>query len=254
MIQSFLSLISTTDTLQGVEIPGTGGDDQLRHTLKVLGFADDLIIFLRNTRQLNEFKRLLNIYEDGSGALNSWSKTFGMRVGSLRDSTDLPQGWEEGRDINTTSPLIRYLGIFLGAPERIARKWEETVTAKMEKRYERWVGRGMPRSRRGRNIVIKNHVQSCAWYLVQSQTPPNLPQMLEKWQRYAWNFFEAPANAEGLHQARRHAVKRETLIQERPEGGQHCQDIEIFTRSLYQRQVSRLVRDCPSGWCCPPTR
>ena len=67
------------------------------------------------------------------------------------------------------------------------------------------------------------------------------PQMLEKWQRYAWNFFEAPANAEGLHQARRHAVKRETLIQERPEGGQHCQDIEIFTRSLYQRQVSRLV-------------
>ena len=61
----------------------------------------------------------------------------------------------------------------------------------MEKRYERWVGRGMPRSRRGRNIVIKNHVQSCAWYLVQSQTPPNLPQMLEKWQRYAWNLKKA---------------------------------------------------------------
>ena len=90
----------------------------------------------------------------------------------------------------------------------------------------------MPRSRRGQNIVIKNHVQSCAWYLVQAQTPPNLPQMLEKWQRYAWNFFEAPANVEGLHQATRHAVKRETLIQERPEGGQHCQDIEILTRSL----------------------
>ena len=87
VIQSFLSLISTTDTLQGVKIPGTGGDDQLRHTLKVLGFADDLIIFLRNTGQLNEFKRLLNIYEDGSGALNSWSKTLGMRVGSLRDTT-----------------------------------------------------------------------------------------------------------------------------------------------------------------------
>ena len=76
MIQSFLSLFSTTDTLQGVEIPGTGGDDQLRHTLKVLGFADDLIIFLRNTGQLNEFKRLLKIYEDGSGALNSWPKTL----------------------------------------------------------------------------------------------------------------------------------------------------------------------------------
>ena len=134
-----------------------------------------------------------------------------MRVGSLRGSDYLPQGWEEGRDINTTNSLIRYLGIFLGTPEGVARKWEETVTAKLRKRYERWLGRGIPRSRRGRNIVIRNHVQACAWYLVQAQTPPNLPQMLDQWQQYAWRFFEAPANAEGLQQARRHAVKRGTL-------------------------------------------
>ena len=149
--------------------------------------------------------------------------------------------WEEGRDINTTNSLIRYLGIFLGTPEGVARKWEETVTAKMRKRYERWLARGIPRSRRGRNIVIRNHVQACAWYLVQAQTPPNLPQMLDQWQQYAWRFFEAPANAEGLQQARRHAVKRGTLIQEYPEGGQRCQDVEVFTRSLYQRQVGRLI-------------
>ena len=39
-----------------------------------------------------------------------------MRVGSLCGSDYLPQGWEEGRDINTTNSLIRYLGIFLGTP------------------------------------------------------------------------------------------------------------------------------------------
>ena len=65
--------------------------------------------------------------------------------------------------------------------------------------------------------------------------------MLDQWQQYAWRFFEAPANAEGLQQARRHAVKRGTLIQEYPEGGQRCQDVEVFTRSLYQRQVGRLI-------------
>ena len=113
VLQSFLSLLNTTDALTGVHIPGEGGDEEQPAIIKALGFADDLVIFLRNADQLDEFKRLLAIYEDGSGALNSWEKTFGMRVGSLRGSDYLPQGWEEGRDINTTNSLIRYLGIFL---------------------------------------------------------------------------------------------------------------------------------------------
>ena len=39
----------------------------------------------------------------------------------------------------------------------------------------------------------------------------------------------------------RSAVERLTLVQDYPEGGQRCQDIELFVRSLYIRQVSRLV-------------
>ena len=41
----------------------------------------------------------------------------------------------------------------------------------MKKRYARWYARGLPATRRGRNIVIRNHVNALAWYLVQAQTP-----------------------------------------------------------------------------------
>ena len=36
----------------------------------------------------------------------------------------------------------------------------------------------VPATRRGRNIVIRNHVNSLAWYLVQAQTPPDLKAMM----------------------------------------------------------------------------
>ena len=57
------------------------------------------------------------------------------------------------------------------------------VSKKIAKRYERWLGRGIPATRRGRNIVIRNHVSAVAWYMVQAQTPPRLEEMLEVWRK-----------------------------------------------------------------------
>ena len=74
--------MNTTDALTGGNIPGEGGDEEQPAIIKALGFADDLVIFLRDADQLDEFKRLLAIYEDGSGAINSRKKTFCMRVGT----------------------------------------------------------------------------------------------------------------------------------------------------------------------------
>ena len=66
------------------------------------------------------FRELLKIYEQGSGAKNSWEKTFALRLGALRLSNALPSGWIEGRDINFIGAAQRYLGIFLGAPVAVA--------------------------------------------------------------------------------------------------------------------------------------
>ena len=75
--------------------------------------------------------------------MNSWEKTHGMRVGSLRGSSYLPEGWVEGRDINTADSTVRYLGIFLGAPTEVARTWEKKVIKKIEARFDRWYARGV---------------------------------------------------------------------------------------------------------------
>ena len=123
VIQSFISLIDTSPELQGVAIPGPGGDEQRPHIHKGLVFADDVLLSLKDEDQLVPFKKLLHIYEHGTGAKNSWPKTHGLRVGALRESTYLSAGWMKGRDINTDTTLIKYLGIFLGVPEETAQKW-----------------------------------------------------------------------------------------------------------------------------------
>ena len=89
-----------------------------------------------NCRSL--IKELLGVYERGSGARNSWGKTAGLRVGSLRGSTYLPDGWVEGRDIRTQDPVIRYLGVFLGAREEVARKFLARTTQRIEDRLRIW--------------------------------------------------------------------------------------------------------------------
>ena len=78
--------------LAGIEMPGHGGDEGKPYELKVLGFADDLCVFLKDTKGLDKFRELLSIYEKGAGAVNSWEKTHGMRIGSLRASDEL---WAE---------------------------------------------------------------------------------------------------------------------------------------------------------------
>ena len=90
VIQSFISLINTSPDVEGISVPGIGGDESNRRSLKAGAFADDLNLYLRNTDQLTPFRALLAIYENASGAVNSWPKTFGLRVGELRGSDTLP--------------------------------------------------------------------------------------------------------------------------------------------------------------------
>ena len=70
VIQSFISLIDTSPELQGVAIPGTGGDEQRPPIHKDLVFADDVLLSLKDEDQLVPFKKLLHIYEHGTGAKN----------------------------------------------------------------------------------------------------------------------------------------------------------------------------------------
>ncbi len=76
VIQSCISLLNISPDVEGIFVPGAGGDESN----------------CRNTDQLPPFRALLAMYENASGAVNSWPKTFGFRVGTLRGSNILPVG------------------------------------------------------------------------------------------------------------------------------------------------------------------
>ena len=121
------------------------------------------------------------------------------------------------------------------------RNRKKNVTSEIITRYNRWIAGGVLRFHRRRNMAIRNHVNSIAWYLMQAQTPPNLTAMLTAWRAMAWKFFEAPANVTELFESHHTAFSRLTLIQDDQKGGQRCQDIELVARSLYLCQIGRLV-------------
>ena len=114
----------------------------------------------------------------------------------------------------------------------------------MEKEWSRM---GKARTLAGRNLVIKSAIQSCAWYMIQSQCPSNLEDMMAVWQRVGYTYFETSALATRDVQLGRspHRVARETLAQDYAKGGFRYQDATIFSRALLLRQVRRLLDPSP---------
>ena len=192
VFQSLLSLLKkgthTHPPIEGVSIPGPMGIIQLR----ACAFADDLMVFLKGRSHLRHFRTLLEIHERGSGMKLEWPKTLGYDIGpSLHSPEALPPGWSN-KDIDFSQPCVRILGAFLGTPEHIAQQWEHKTTHHMKTKFAEWQERAMPNSFTGKNLVIKNSVLACAWYLVQNQAPPDLDSAMDNWQQMAWHFLINP--------------------------------------------------------------
>ena len=258
-LQTFMSLMATDDgggdptrRLRGIQLPQRDGTERETHAL---GYADDLVGLLADEQQLVRFKELLTVYELGSGAENDWAeKTAALRVGTLRDSTAMP-AWDGPTEAQLfgREAVVRYLGVFLGAPEAVAREWDKRTTAKIGARYAQWAMRGGARTVFGRNIVVRNSVMAVAWYLVTNQCPPHLDDMLVKWERATWAFVEQPSGAWVLTDRQRkhgaaHHVSRPVMVQDYPEGGARCLDVERFTRAVCMRHIRRLLDPVEQGW------
>ena len=249
-IQGLISLLNTdakrAGGIRGIPMPRVHvSTASPAPTVMLSAFADDVCVFLQDSSQLTRFRQLLDTYCEGAGAKNSWEKTVGLRVGAERGKNDLPEGWEEGRDINcspemqiggeTVRGVIRYLGVFLGAPEGVAKAWLDKTCARISQRSEAWRERSMPRTRGGRAVALRNSILAQAWYLVDNQTPPNLPDMVEKWRREAWTFMRNGSNTGATD------VSHVTLMQDYAEGGKRIPDVERFACALKARRLRHLL-------------
>ena len=220
VFQTFLSTLELSD-LQGVEVPGTLGDAGRPRTVKAQAFADDLLAFLRSTRELPLFKQLLGVYEDGSGSRNNWSKTEGLLV---RGSAVLPGGWNKDHAVLKTA--ITTLGIVIGACAPVSAQWDKKVRQGVRDKLAEWRSRRVPTTSYGRNLVVKNSAMPKAWYMVPAQMPPGgLDPFLRDLDSEAWSFFEANNYGSG-GRGQLSAIKRSVLTQDYAEGGARCLDVE----------------------------
>ena len=252
MFQSFLSLLKQPDAedghqLRGIQIPGPLGEGKVE--LRAQAFADDLVAFLRNENELPYFKKKLTTYEKGSRhAKNSWPKTEGLRIGSLADSTHLPDGWDPTHISWPTA--VKSLGIPSGDDDRVKDMWDQKTTKAITGCFTNWRTRSMPKTGYGRTLVIKSSAMSRAWYLVSNGTPPDsksLDEYMAEWRQHAWDFYYESFWTPGV---RGHAiaVKQQTLVQDHADGGQRALCIESFVRALYARWGRRLLRPTPMPW------
>ena len=157
-IQGLISLLKRDQLrpngIKGIEVPRKSTSTH-HEMASVSCFADDLCIFLKDTNQLPRFKQLLEIYEEGAGALSSWEKTEGMRIGSSIGETTLPKGWKEGEDIVTSSGVIRYLGIYLGTTDEVASKWLQRTTKESRTKQTHGERKECPKQERAGALPFK---------------------------------------------------------------------------------------------------
>ena len=191
--------------LQGIQIPSIDGVGTTAEISAAM--ADDVAVALRDADQLPPFKLILDCHERASGGLNNWDKTYGVRLGSLATSTYLPPGWNPRHvDFSQDPEAVRYLGIFLGSPDAVLRRWYrdatdasnralDDLTSRMEHRLDQWASLGAAVTYAGRNLIVKNSVLAMAWYMVESQTFEGEDAVFTRWQASAWRFVEASVAA-----------------------------------------------------------
>ena len=201
--------------------------------------------YLRDASQLPAFKRILQVYEKGSGALNSWgAKTQGLRIGASRDEAadPFPDGWDPEL-VSFSSGAVRTLGVFLGAPQAVAHEWHKKITARISARLSDWRRTRPPSTLYGKSLALKSSVLAVAWYLIGHQTPPGgqLDALLTSWQSEAFRFLDQSFHSFDTGARGSTIVTRRVLVQDHAEHGARVADVESVTRAHYASWRRHLV-------------
>ena len=170
----------------------------------------------------------------------------------------MPADWNPSHVKFTNDTAIRYLGDFFGSTASVRAEWikpngptdnsnSTDLTSRMAHRFAQWASLGLSRTYQGRNLIVKNSVLAMAWYLTETQTIPDLDTILTTWQGMAWTFVESSSSS--LTTANKtqtaHRIARLILVQDYPEGGRRCLDVELFVRALRARVVRNLFEPSP---------
>lgn len=221
-MEPFAHRIRNDQMIRGIPLPGAPED------CKICQYADDTNLFVSDIRSVRKILMLVELFELVSGAKLNKEKTFGMWLGRWKGRSDQPAG------LYWTSDCNKFYGVFLGTKECDKRNWEKIVS-KFQKCVNLYSSRDL--SFRGRSIILNAVLCSSIWYVGSLiLMPDNVRRKLNK---LVFTF---------LWKGQPEAIKRETLLNDFPNGGLNIVDIQSKLESLLVKQVLQLIKGNKAKW------
>uniref|UniRef100_A0A8C1S2L1 Reverse transcriptase domain-containing protein n=1 Tax=Cyprinus carpio TaxID=7962 RepID=A0A8C1S2L1_CYPCA len=171
--------------------------------IKLSAYADDIIVMIKNQKEVDMLHVIINDFGKMSSAKVNWIKSEAIVCGKWegRCFPKLPGGLEWKKS------GFKYLGVYLGDDSMMQKNWEG-VLEKTKGRLEKWRWLWPKMSFRGRVTVINNLVASTFWHRLACTEPPS--GLLAKLQAIIVDFFWTKF----------HWVPQSVLYLPREEGGQ----------------------------------
>ena len=152
-------------------------------------YADDIIVIVKNQKEMNELGRIVNDFKTLSAARVNWGKSEALAVGSWEwGLPSLPGGLKWRRD------GLKYLGVYIGNESIVKKNWER-VEEKIKGSLDKWKWLKPQLSYRGRTLITNNLVASALWHRLACMEPPKgLTQRIQTiltdfiWDRLHWVF------------------------------------------------------------------
>ena len=198
------------------------------HEIKVINFADDTTIFLRDIDCLPRIQAILNLYEKASSSKINLSKSQALWVGAYKNRFDKP-----GKMV-WSNFSIKMLGITFENYTPDNSIWEK-ITKNITKRILIW--NRVRLSLKGRRIIINQVLLSKLWYIGQIYTiPKNVKKQIEK-RIYDFLWEEKKIRPP------RHLIQLPIW-----KGGLGILDIDTQLNSLKIKWIQRLLHPATALW------
>ncbi len=182
--------------LKGVNIPNC------ENAFKLSAYADDIVILIKEQRDVNKMTEILSEFTTVSSAKVNWKKSEAILFGK----------WPNGQpvlpvELKWSKDGFKYLGVYLGDDMTVKKNFEG-VEEKIVGRLNKWKFLLSNMSYRGRVLIINNLAASTLWHWLTCIDPPLL--LIKKVQSILVNFFW-----DNLHW-----VPQSVLFLSKDEGGQ----------------------------------
>ncbi|GFR92876.1 retrovirus-related Pol polyprotein from type-1 retrotransposable element R2 [Elysia marginata] len=234
---------------QNNKIKGMLEEDSIRGSIKVLQYADDMSLLLKNDDSLGHALKDIEEFTGISGLKLNINKSIGMRVGSSKNN---PPGDQGIKRINNNEN-IKILGIYFNASQEsstIEENWKPQVE-KIKILIKRWSKRDL--SLYGKVVIAKSLLLSKLNYVIQSLAIPD--DQVKEIDRIIFKFLwqKKHSNKKAFEK-----IKRTVLCKHTQEGGlgmisvRHQQDtfkIQWILNIIKQDQHNSLPYKIVNNLC-----